>query len=401
MMTITGNLSTMPAYYQDAYLSELTTAIREFRKDDRGIWYVFDDTIFYPRGGGQNSDTGFINGCRVSDVRKTSDKVWHLLDKQIVNPVQMRLDWESRYANMQQHTGQHIISSVCAKQFDWQTVSVHLGRTETLIELECGTIDENSLQQVENYSNELVRSAEPVSAIFVKREELQKYNLRREIKVTDEMVRLISIGEADITGCGGTHVKNTAEVGIIKLIDYEKIRNHIRLKALVGNAAYRYFEALHRQVQSAIRSLSCGIEDIADNISSLLEEQKSLKRQLKDIKTRWLNLLSENLQADADRIVILTDRMETADAIQLSAHWVKTKQRPCFLIFPGEKQNQFVFRLPEKDQRDLREVLKKLSEEFSFRGGGDKKLVQGIIGSREPDEAFRRNISDLLQKQGF
>ena len=114
----------MKVYHKEPYLKEWKSEPVSSKTDERGSWYSFQSTIFYPQGGGQSSDKGWINSFDVLDIQFAEGEIWHLLRSPISEKVSMRLDWNHRYTNMQQHTGQHILSA-CFKnliqsEFIWR-----------------------------------------------------------------------------------------------------------------------------------------------------------------------------------------------------------------------------------------------------------------------------------------
>ena len=97
----------MPAkkvYYSHPYQRELETELVSSKTDEHGSWYSFGETIFYPQGGGQSSDRGWINSFDLLDVQLSEGEIWHLVNAPISKRASMRLDWSHRYANMQQGT---------------------------------------------------------------------------------------------------------------------------------------------------------------------------------------------------------------------------------------------------------------------------------------------------------
>jgi len=205
-------------FHIDPYQTELNTTVESSRSDERGTWFSFQETLFYPQGGGQSSDKGWVASSEVLDVQSSEGEVWHLLSNSVPDQVNMKLDWDHRYSNMLQHTGQHILSACFKDIFNLDTVSVHLGRDITMIELKTPSIEDDVLLKTEKSANQMIHDNLPVKSIIADRHSLDNYNLRRSIKTNDEAVRLIQIGNIDCVGCGGTHVRSTGEVGLIKIL---------------------------------------------------------------------------------------------------------------------------------------------------------------------------------------
>ena len=130
---------TQRLYYTDSYLTEFTANVLE--RGDEGRRVYLDRTAFYPTSGGQPNDLGLLGGKRVLDVIDEGERVAHLIDGPVeAEKVQGSIDWARRFDNMQQHTGQHLLSAVLAEAFGYQTVSVHFGSDSSSLDLEVGAL---------------------------------------------------------------------------------------------------------------------------------------------------------------------------------------------------------------------------------------------------------------------
>ena len=133
------------AFLHDAYARTFATVVSDVETGDDHVRVALDTTLFYPTGGGQPHDLGVLRwdggSARVSGVRKQGDEVWHTLEggnagslPAAGTPVHGEIDWRRRYDNMQQHTGQHLLSAVLDDLLRLRTVSVHFGDETSLVE---------------------------------------------------------------------------------------------------------------------------------------------------------------------------------------------------------------------------------------------------------------------------
>ena len=215
-------------FRDDAYLKSTPAQLVEFT-DNGGL--IFDQTVFYPIGGGQPSDVGELVlddlNLKVREVRKGDQgKVVFFVDGpteglQIGQKFQQKLDWSTRYGYMKIHTALHLLSVV-----------IPLGVTGGSIGLEKGRLDfempeplENK-EILENELNELIARGLEITESWITDAELEENpSLVKTMRVKPPMgqgkVRLVRIGtktdEVDLQPCGGTHVKNTLEIGKIRL----------------------------------------------------------------------------------------------------------------------------------------------------------------------------------------
>lgn len=375
-------------YHKDPYLKEWESMPVSSKTDERGSWYSFQDTIFYPQGGGQSSDKGWINSIDVLDVQFAEGEIWHLLDSPISEKVSMRLDWNHRYTNMQQHTGQHLLSACLKNLHNLDTMSVHLGSDVTMIELDPSDIEIHILNETEKSANQMIRDNLPVESIVVNQDELENYQIRRPIKTKDEQVRLVRIGEIDCVGCGGIHVSSTAEVGLIKILGLEKIRGRVRIKIKIGTSAYQYFDQLHQTLHGVSTTLTTSIQDLPDRIESLQTEKRELISEKKRYTELWLSELAKNLNTDElTGCFILRDLSKDQLKI-LSEQFVEQNKKPCLFISEDSGHKHFFIRLPEKLNKNIQDFIQKYKMKYGLKGGGAKDFAVGQIDSENVSSFF-------------
>jgi alanyl-tRNA synthetase len=390
-------------YFSEPYLQRLQTQLVDRQEDERGTWFAFEETVFYPQGGGQAADRGWINGFPVLDVRKEDGMVWHLVAEKLPVSVEMKLDWDYRYENMRQHTGQHVLSACFNHLYKMETVSVHLGSENTLIELNTTDLTREQLQVVEDHANGVITQNIPVKQIWIHRADLSQYNLRRDIMVDDDPIRVIQIGEHDCTGCGGLHVQQTAEIGLIKIISTEKIRKHIRVLSKIGRSAYAYYTKLNEHTRRLGTLLSMEVDDLPQRVQMLLDEQRELKRQLKTITDKWLHAYAGELSATGSVGLFIIDDLTAEQTNKLSASWSERNNLPCFIATRRAQQISFTMRFPAGQKPTALAFLKQYGPELSLQGGGSTELVQGRINRLTVDAVYctelQARLEDYFRKQ--
>jgi misacylated tRNA(Ala) deacylase len=176
-----------------------------------------DRTVFYPMGGGQAGDTGKIGSWRVLDTRKGGDSVLHLLEPGAVPEpgmkVQVELDWERRHRLMRLHTAMHLLCAVVKAPVTGGRIAEDKAHLDFDIEMEKLVKDD-----IEARLNELTSSSIETRAVWISDAELDAQPaLVKTMSVApprgEGRVRLLEIPGVDLQACGGTHVKNTAEIG--------------------------------------------------------------------------------------------------------------------------------------------------------------------------------------------
>ena len=384
-------------YYSDPYLEESDSVVIERKDDKEGQWICLEPVIFYPGGGGQTPDKGLIHNLQIKAIKEDSSKLWFLVKGNPPDKVKLKLDWNFRYRNMQQHTGQHILSAILYRLFNLETVSVHLGQTETLIEIETATISDTMINDAEEEANKVISNFLPVSSLLISKNELNKFPVRRDVNYASEPVRLIQIGDYDYSGCGGTHVKNTAEVGLLKIIKSEKIRGHVRLSALIGKPAFDYFSLIHENTSQLTKNLSCATQDIPARVDGLTQDIKNQKVVLKKITALWLKEYVCRLEPQSSFGYFMLSDLNPEELGQLSREWILNYKLPLFIISAQNRKLYFIIQIPEKNEKGVDIFVEKYVLELALKGGGNQKIFRGIINLPEIDDHYSSKVCKIMK----
>lgn len=380
----------MKTYYQDSYLTSLTSEVKEIRKENNDWLVALSQTVFYPGGGGQLPDRGTLDKCSVEDVFEEEGKVYHKLSNcdslRVGRLVELHLDWQWRYYNMQQHSGQHLLSRVL-DEYGLKTVSVHLGSEYTMIEVEGPVPETKLLNKIENRANQHIRENRQISSFFVSQKEVDRYPLRKPAGDWDEL-RIVEIDKYDFSACGGTHVKNCSEIGYIKIIGTEKIRGHLRIKSVIGQRAEVYFSELHRSAARLKELLSCDIEQFAVKIENLIDENRKFQKQYSASQIQLAANIARHIseQHSSQPIVVHEcDDVELNLISEVAKSLSSQFERVSFLF----KGNRFFLSAPVDATIDTSRFLAEQSERFGIKGGGPKGFVQGIAEKMMPEDILK------------
>lgn len=220
-------------FHDDSYQKSFTARVIDHNEENHGV--ILDQTAFYPGGGGQPSDDGWLivdgKEIQLSGVKKISGEIVHLFPDEITLPdldtsLDGKLDWERRYKLMRTHTAMHIL---CGTIFRDYGASVTGGNMEPLkgrMDFEFSSLKKELVQLIENSVNHEIKNALPVSWRFIPREEAFQIPdlIRTKINLLPphiSEVRVVEISGLDLQADGGTHVKSTHEVGSVKITDYK------------------------------------------------------------------------------------------------------------------------------------------------------------------------------------
>lgn len=216
-------------YLDDSYVKSFDASV-ESVVDGSGV--VLDQTAFYAGGGGQPADTGTleIDGRQVpvTGMKRIDGQVVHLLDDgadwpRVGDTVHGEIDWDTRYRLMRTHTAMHVLCGVVFKEYGAQVTGGNMAPDHARMDFELEDLSEARVQHIQQRSNEVIQEGRPVSWRTLPREEAFQIPdlIRTKINLLPEHiqeVRIVEIEGLDIQADGGTHVRNTSEIGGLRIV---------------------------------------------------------------------------------------------------------------------------------------------------------------------------------------
>jgi len=365
-------------YYSDSYLKEFNANVIQTGEIEGKPAVVLDKTLFYPTSGGQMHDTGIIENVIVNNVVLQDDIIWHVLDKPVTKEeIHGQINWPRRFDFMQQHTGFHILAGSFLHQLEVETLSSHLGEEYSTIDVHSERINADQLKDVEDHANRIIWENRPVRAFWAEKENMDSPLLR---KVPDEFekVRLVEIENYDLDPCGGTHVKSTGEVGLVKILGSEKIRGYTRYTFVAGNRALRDMRKYYNILTTLGQQLTTGIEDIPAAVEKLLEENKNNIKALQNFEKLAEEQIVTELLAESEKSPVVVKSLEDKkiDGLRRIAGAVIKKGRGTVLLGSTGETPCLVFATTD-EQLDLRPIFQQVLPLIGGRGGGSASFVQG------------------------
>lgn len=390
---------TAKPYYTDPYTVSFRSEVTEALMVNGRYCAILDKSFFYPTSGGQEHDTGLINGIDVVDVVEENGKVVHVLSSAIeVGKADCSIDWERRFGNMQQHTGQHILSAAFENLFDAQTISSRLGNSLGTIDLSRQLSDEEISKAV-TLSNKIVQEDRQVLVHFADDSTIGSFRLRKQPKIigTDpegrEAVRIIEVKDFDFSACGGTHCTHTSEVGVILTGAVEKVKGSLaRISFVCGKRGIEHYYRIHRSASSSAKTLSAPVDDLHTAIEKLVaqnqENENKIRRLTEKILADVCNRLAGLLSASDGflKVFDLSSEVSSAENLRHLASCMAKKSNAAFAIFTGDGPLcQMNVNLPSEDA-DVK--VARLRDDMHVKGGGrngfysfsfDMDKLQGVI----------------------
>lgn len=398
--------------------------------------YRLSEPFFYPEGGGQPCDRGSIAGAELLFVEEKEGELWHYLEVDLPEgeKVLCKFDADFRRWQSENHSAEHIFSGLVSERFSYKNSGFHMecfGENPHMTVDFDGEFSEKELEELEQEVNAVIRKNLPIREIYLEGEEENTSLERkdgnisfRQKKALEGEIRIIEIPEVDSCACCGTHLSFTGEIGVFTILSYEKHRKGCRLTMLAGELAFLALEKKLKFLSGFAQSLSRPWTEIPEAFQSLQERIFVKEEEKRGILEAGISLLEEKIlkELEAKRKGIgdgekpeRPERTEVAREVAerpaktlflgsplkdscfsyygknqylflyLSDLGMKDLQRICdrlrrslplSLICLGKKEEGFSVVAGSREE-DMRAFGKLMGEKLSFRGGGQKEMIQG------------------------
>jgi alanyl-tRNA synthetase len=391
-------------YYADAYCRDFSATItRVARRDGRTI------VAFYPTSGGQPFDIGTLvappvqggsgesrqSGAeakrparRVIDVLDEDDGgVAHVLDEDVPpsgaepavgQQIVGTIDWARRFDHMQQHTGQHVLSATVDRLFGVRTLSFHLGKDASTIDV-ARELSRIEIAAAETEANRVIWENRSVSIRFVSAEDAATLPLRKE-SLREGTLRLVEIDGFDLSACGGTHVERTGSIGVIATGAVERFKGGQRLEFFCGGRALDQFKAMRDTLAGAVRLLSVLPGELPGAVERLLSEARDQQRTLHALTQNLSSYRAEEMAAAAEPSTVgrLVLRVVDGDANALRSLASAIVSKPGFIVVlvSYARPALVVAARSQEGSVSANDVVRTLTARFGGRGGGKPELAQ-------------------------
>lgn len=395
-------------YYQDAYIKDFTTKAVRQEQDEMGNWYVvLAATAFYPTGGGQPYDMGTLNGIAVVNVEEIGGEIRHYVEIKLeqTDHITGVLNWERRFDHMQQHAGQHILTAAFVELFQIETVSFHLGLETATIDLNTRNLTLEMVKAVEIRANEILRENRPIETKWVTKEEALQYNLRKELSVT-ENIRLVIIPNYDYNGCGGTHPTSTGQVSTIKVLDWEKQKNNIRVRFVCGDRVLKQLQDKHDILLDLSRRLSSPEKEMSSTVQKLLITNKEQGRTIEELNDQLLQFEAEALITSAkdlngQRVACRLFENRTVKQLQKLAKMITNQVEDTLVLFVTENgpQLQFICVRGTASELNMNSIVKEALPFVNGKGGGSEQSAQGGGEAIISGKILMEQLLNIVQKK--
>ena len=409
-------MKTQRLFKEDVYMKAAEAVITSLAEaNGRRTAVTLDKTIFFPTGGGQSCDKGTIAGFQVVDVYEDekADDIVHVLDCSPAdieglavykeqNGVQLILDWEHRFDNMQRHCGEHILSGMFFREYGGVNRGFHMGDQYMTIDIsleampEFTTITWEMAKHVEECANEAIWQNQPViTRHFDTKKEAENLPLRKALALEKD-ITIVCVGSvenpADCVACCGTHPATAGQVGLIKIFKVESNKGMFRIYFEAGKRAFLKYQNELDTLTTLANSLSAGTDDVLSKYHAQVEKNKESRNQLhflkKEVIARETADMAEALERGENvrRYHILSLDDLTVLAREVSPHAKK-------IAFLVHEPSYTVF-LVSDGSVDCGKLVKDNAQIYGGKGGGNKTTARAIFTKDEYVDTF----IDLIEK---
>ncbi len=411
---------TLKLYDSDAYASDFDATVlscepimnvvhsaeREKDNSERGdsstptlYQVVLDQTVFFPEEGGQTPDrgvlmVGFTLVTQVTDVQIRNGLIYHTVDQAIDPGVRVHgiINFDYRFSNMQNHSGEHIFSGLVHKKYGYENVGFHLSDSIVTMDYN-GKLDQKQVAELELLANDWIRRNVEIECRYPSAEELEKIDYRSK-KEIDGDVRIVTIPGCDVCACCAPHVKTTSEIGILKVLSVTNYKGGVRLSILCGERAELDYIHKHKELEGISQTLKVPQLETVAAVGKLLDEKTKLQMALNQANERILQFQIDEIE-DCENAFLFSS-ITDSNTIRRAVNDMAKKFSGYVGIFynedlsngTGENTGEAASEVVRKysyiigsgtKKPNCKDLQARLHDDLQARGGGQPAMIQGSI----------------------
>ncbi|MEM0448521.1 MAG: DHHA1 domain-containing protein [Methanomassiliicoccales archaeon] len=390
-------------YEVDPYLKTFDAIVTTVR----GEWLSLDRTAFFPGGGGQDADTGWLAGLEVKSVKMEGGEVFHHVPGHALRPgarVDCQIDWERRLDLMRGHTGEHLLYSILSKihpEIELVKISITPSKKSLIVK---GDLSWPLLSMAQSEANEAIASQLPVSEVWTSKDsDLLKQVRIKADKIHGDRVRIVKIGEIDKAACAGIHVQNTREIKMIVITRLVSARpmGDYEIQFEVGRKAIDTALRLSSLALQASEAAGSRPDDLINAIANLKNDVSVKSALLKTYaKAALANLMPEKIEGAR----VYSGVFEGLDKKTLidTVNKITNEERTAAILAALDDKLMLIVATSNDLEVDSRKILAEALEPLGGKGGGKMHFAsggasdpsKGTIAVRMAKEALKKALSE-------
>ena len=370
-----------------------------------GYAVVLDQTVFFPEGGGQLSDTGTLTAGEkalpVKHVHEKAGEIFHETKEPLApgTKVVAKIDWPVRFDHMQQHCGEHMLSYAFYKLFGAHNVGFHMSADMVGIDLD-REVDWQQALQAERFTNREIQEDRPVTTKLVPAEEAAKMNLRKFNDKLTGILRIVTVEGSDSCTCCGTHPTSSGMVGLVKIFKVEKHKEGSRISFLCGREALERVEQYMLAALDASNLLSIKETELPDGVARLQQEKKELGERLTECTGKLLDYRLAEMQQHPEttknghkEFVVMEEQLTPKEAKALMKRLSDIEDAFAAVFYHNGERINYMFAAAEGTDINCQQVIREVNTALNGRGGGRPASCQG---SAAYQEGWQQRAAELM-----
>jgi alanyl-tRNA synthetase len=391
-------------YYKDQYMTEFEAKVLKVIDDE---YVVLDKTCFYPEGGGQPADNGHLmfnrHKVEVVDVQKVGKVIAHKIKGEVVpeegSIVKGEIDWDKRYSLMKHHTVTHVVNGAARHvlgQHVWQFGTQKGVESSRLDISHYRRLTQEEVHKIETLANQAVLQNIPVETAWMPRSEAESrygFRLYQGGAVPGKEIRVVKIGDWDVEACAGTHLKNTGEIGFIKIIHSERVQDGVeRLVYSVGIPALKAVQKNEQLLWKLSEILNAPLEKLNKTAERLVKELKEAnaerRKLIKELIARESAVLEAKPTEEGKEVrgvkLVMRDFKDSIDVdrmVRTANEIIKRNDSTVTVFYGTDGKSARIIVMAGKTALEkgvnASEIAREASAAIGGGGGGKPNFAQG------------------------
>ena len=403
---------TVKKYWDDPFVFSFTTSVVRVVDEPNRTGLVFEETYFYPEGGGQPCDRGKIESHPVVDIQKVDGEIIHYIqkvsDKELNqgSTVSCEIDKNYRIHNMRLHTAGHLLFGAARRLYPKvEYAGFNIGKVGNLYLNTDQQIRSDDLHKMSLMANLYVVENHPIKAYLVKQDEVNNIaGLAVNLELPEGDVRIIEIEGWDVAACSGTHVQQSVDIGPIKVLAREVHKKNVtRIDYAVGELAILEMAADEKIISETSEFLSTSKDQLNKVVQKMSNELRNANKELKKMQERLVEYKFHELNEGGEvingiRVVIeKLDYLDSNSVKILVTKLLNQSHATIVAIVGGGEQASIVAGCSQDVQLPVSETIINIAKRYG--GGGGGKLTFVSTGGIKADTEKLISVVDAELRQ--
>ncbi len=390
-------MKTVKLYETDGMCFAFEAKLLSAEPCPNGYAVILDQTAFFPEGGGQTSDTGYIGEAPVSDVQIIDDEIVHFADfMPKINEngtICCKINTKERFRKMQNHLGEHLLCGAIHRAHGYENVGFHLGADYMTFDVS-GPMTADEIYAAEVEANRAIAEDVPVRCYIPTKEELTALPYRAKSEKLEEAdaIRIVEIEGFDRCACCAPHLDRAGKVGLIKIVDAMHYKGGMRFSALCGFDALADYNTRLNEIRALSSLFSAKPHEIVTAAEAKIEEISTLKATIGAMRREIVSLKLALIFQQKEHILCFEPDMDMLSMREFATLGAQ-KTDGIFAVFAGSDETGYRFTATAKNY-PLRGLTSSIKTTLGGKCGGSDQMITGQITAKEAEiRAFFANLT--------